>query len=193
MQTVKLDFESLVNHYYEPLYRFAMSLSGHADQAADLTQQTFYRALTREGQLRKRSKVKSWLFTILYREFLGSRRRKLRHPTQSLDESDPTQLVSESRSSESLDAQTLVETLAELDERHRVPLVLFYQEDYSYRQIADFLKVPMGTVMSRLNRGKHLLRERLDGGFDGSASDVARVSDEPDSKWATGESLSVCA
>ena len=193
MQTAKLDFESLVNQYYDPLYRFAMSLSGHADQAADLTQQTFYRALTREGQLRKRSKVKSWLFTILYREFLGSRRRRLRHPTQSLDESDPSQLVSESCLPESLDTQTLLETLAGLDERHRVPLILFYQEDYSYRQIAEFLKVPMGTVMSRLNRGKHLLRERLNWSFDDSSADVARALAGSDSKWATDESLSVCA
>lgn len=159
--TISLDFESLVEHYYQPLYRFAMSLSGQTDQAADLTQQTFYRALRRENQLRDQAKVKSWLFTILYREFLGSRRHHLRHPTQSLDDSDPAQLVEESRLQEALDSQTVVEKLAELDDHHRVPLVLFYQEDYSYREIADFLDIPLGTVMSRLNRGKHMLRERL--------------------------------
>lgn len=161
MPTSTLDFESLVNQFYEPLYRFAMSLSGHPDQAADLTQQTFYRALSREGQLRDRSKAKSWLFTILYREFLGSRRHRLRHPTQSLEDSNPGQWIAESRVDEFVDSQTLVEKLGELDDHHRVPLILFYQEDYSYREIAEFLKVPVGTVMSRLNRGKHLLRERL--------------------------------
>ena len=67
----ELSFENVVNAHYEPLYRFALSLSHSEADAGDLVQQTFYRWATKGGQLRDRSKAKSWLFTTLHREFLG--------------------------------------------------------------------------------------------------------------------------
>src|SRR5216117_2004540 len=69
------DFEQIVSQHYEPLYRFAFSLARTEADACDLTQQTFYIWATKGHRLRDRSKVKSWLFTILHREFLNIRRR----------------------------------------------------------------------------------------------------------------------
>ncbi len=70
-----MDFNELVKNYYTPLFRFAYSLAGNEDDACDLTQQTFYIWATKGSSLRDASKVKSWLFTSLYREFLRVRRR----------------------------------------------------------------------------------------------------------------------
>src|ERR1043166_3449101 len=83
-----LDFEGLVDRYYNGLYQFALSLARNETEAADLTQQTFYMWATKGRQLRDATKVKSWLFTTLYRDFLKARRREDRFPHQELSEVD---------------------------------------------------------------------------------------------------------
>ena len=69
-----LDFQNIVSNYYQPLYRFAYSLARNAEEASDLTQQTFLIWAKKGSSLKDKSKVKSWLFTTLYREFLGARK-----------------------------------------------------------------------------------------------------------------------
>src|ERR1035441_4330276 len=78
-----VDFESLVARFYAPLYQFAFSLTRSEADACDLTQQTFTIWAAKGHQLRDPSKVKTWLFTTLHREFLESRRRQTRFPTLS--------------------------------------------------------------------------------------------------------------
>ena len=80
-----VDFESLVACYYEPLYQFAFSLARDEADACDLTQQTFCIWAAKGHQLRDASKVKTWLFTTLHREFLGTRRRQTRFPHVELE------------------------------------------------------------------------------------------------------------
>src|SRR5882672_10812613 len=80
-----LNFERVVAHYYEPLYQFAFSLTRSEADARDLTQQTFYVWATKGHQLRDLSKVKTWLFTTLHRQFLESCRRRNRFPHEELD------------------------------------------------------------------------------------------------------------
>ena len=152
------DFQQLVSDHYEPLYRFAFSLAGRESEASDLTQQTFFLWAAKGHQLRDRSKAKSWLFTTLHREFLGARRRDLRFPHHEIESVErelpsvtPT-LVNE------LDSATVLEALLSVDEVYRAPLMLFYLEEHSYLEIAHVLEVPVGTVMSRLSRGKAQLR-----------------------------------
>src|ERR1700723_3155459 len=79
------DFESLVARYYKPLYQFAFSLARSEADACDLTQQTFYVWANKGHQLRDTTKVKTWLFTTLHREFLESRRRNSRFPHVELE------------------------------------------------------------------------------------------------------------
>src|SRR5438094_157625 len=81
-----LDFEGLVNRYYAPLYRFALSLTRKETDACDLTQETFYIWANKGHQLQDASKVKSWLFTTLHREFLETQRRQTRFPHFELEE-----------------------------------------------------------------------------------------------------------
>ncbi len=160
----ELDFDQLVETYYQSLYRFAMSLSGRESDASDLTQQTFLLWATKGGQLRDLSKVKTWLFTTLYREFLRGNRRQQRHPHQSIegDELDlPEEIPVPDRA---LDAAQVMDALKVMDEVYRVPLTLFYVQQISYKEIAEILEIPIGTVMSRISRAKQALRKSLSEG-----------------------------
>jgi RNA polymerase sigma-70 factor (ECF subfamily) len=156
-------FTALVNAQYAPLYRFALSLTRNSSEACDLAQQTFFIWAKKGEQLRDTSKAKSWLFTTLYREFLRNRRRA-GHVT-ALDDLSPAEAdpaAPEVDVVTGMDASLVVEALQEVDEVYRVPLTLFYLEDLSYKDIAETLEVPIGTVMSRLSRGKSQLRTLLE-------------------------------
>src|SRR5215216_732178 len=155
-------FPQLVETYYAALLRFALSLAKNSSDASDLTQQTFFVWATKGDSLRDESKVKSWLFTTLYREFLRGRRRGGR--MVAIDDLAPaeqeipdveTDLVSK------MDAPLVMDALQEVDDAFREPLTLFYLQDLSYLEIAEILSIPIGTVMSRLSRGKAQLRSLL--------------------------------
>lgn len=157
----ELDFEQLVTTYYESLYRFALSLTQRESEASDLAQQTFFLWATKGHQLRDKSKVKSWLFTTLHREFLGSRRRETRFPHYEVEQVSHELPSIQPSMVDQMDGAMVLDALAEVDELYRAPLMLFYLEDHSYQEIADLLKLPAGTVMSRLSRGKVQLRKVL--------------------------------
>src|ERR1700678_2695515 len=121
-----LDFEAVVAAYYEPLYRFAISLTRSEEDACDLTQQTFYVWATKGHQLRNASKVKSWLFTTLHRAFLESRRRQTRFPHSELTETDADLPVVLQETALRLDALQAVDALGQVDEVYRAPVALYY-------------------------------------------------------------------
>jgi RNA polymerase sigma-70 factor, ECF subfamily len=147
------DFQSLVDLYYGPLYRFAMSLTHAESDACDLVQQTFLTWGAKGHQLQDSSKVKSWLYTTLHRAFLESRRRTTRFPHLELTEAEAELPSVEVDLVNRLDAQDLLQLLDQLDEQFRAAVALFYLEDYPYAQIAEILDVPLGTVKSRIARG----------------------------------------
>ncbi|MSR64517.1 MAG: RNA polymerase sigma factor [Verrucomicrobiae bacterium] len=155
------DFARLVELHYKGLYRFAFTLTRQESESCDLVQQTFYLWATHGRELRDPRKVKSWLFTTLYREFLRARRRQDRFPHQSLDETDAELLPVSPQAVSQLDWRTVIEALGRVDEAFQAPLVLFYLEDHSYQEIAEALQIPMGTVMSRISRGRAQLQELL--------------------------------
>ena len=167
----RVDFERLVDAHYAALYRFALSLAKNAMQAADLTQQTFYLWAAKGHQLRDTSKVKTWLFTTLYREFLGGQRHEVRFPKVGLEEA-PEQTASNPSVYETIDAAAAVTALQGLEENYRAPLTLFYLKQFSYAEIAEVLEVPIGTVMSRLSRGKEYLRQKLSDKHDEAARKI---------------------
>jgi len=156
-----LEFENLVSLYYRDLYRFGFSLAGSEADAADLTQETFYIWARKGHQLNDPANVKGWLFTTLHREFLKICRRRKRFADEPIEESThdlpdvPVDCVNR------IDSRTLVRMLAEIDEDFRAPLVLYYMENFSYKQIADVLAIPLGTVQSRIARAKMQLLRRL--------------------------------
>lgn len=156
------EFEELVDAHYQALYRFGMSLTRNADAAADLVQETFCIWAAKGDQLKDRSKAKTWLFTTLHREFLSQRRRASRFSDEPVGE-DSAQVSTgaEEDAERQMDGQRALELLGSLEEAYRVPLALFYLQQHSYKEIAEILDVPIGTVMSRLSRGKEMLRKRM--------------------------------
>lgn len=157
-----LDFEDLVARHYEPLYQFAFSLTRDEADACDLTQQTFCVWAIKGHQLRDAAKVKTWLFTTLYREFLSWQRRRTRFRHVELEQATDLLLVPPSPTS-AFDTTQALNALARLEEIYQAPVALFYLQDYSYNEIAEILDLPLGTVKSRLTRGLGRLRQVLTG------------------------------
>ena len=143
-----------------PLYRFALSLTREPCDASDLTQQTFLLWASKGHQLREQSKVKAWLFTSLYREFLRAERKRCRD-VGSGSEDDLPHFECPPVAASNLDGDAVVHALLELEEIYRAPLSLFYLQEHSYKEIAETLNLPVGTVMSRISRGKARLRQQL--------------------------------
>lgn len=166
-------FAQLVEAHYAPLYRFALSLSRNGSDAGDLVQQTFFIWATKGHGLRELSKAKSWLFTTLYREFLRGRRRDSRSSfLEDLPIADKDPVAEDVDRVAKIDAASVMVALQTVDEAFRAPLTLFYLEDLSYQEIAEALDVPIGTVMSRLSRGKAQLRAALERADAGGAKVV---------------------
>lgn len=155
------DFEGLVARYYEPLYQFAFSLTRAEADACDLTQQTFYVWATKGHQLRDPEKVKTWLFTTLHRMFLESCRRRTRFPHHELESVDLELPVIQPGAISRLDTAQVVAALGRVDETFQAPVALFYLQEHSYKEIAEILELPLGTVKSRISRGIGQLQRML--------------------------------
>lgn len=153
----EVEFEDLVRAHYASLYRFALSLTRSESDASDLTQQTFLIWGSKGHQLIDRSRAKTWLFTTLHREFLRQRRHQVRFPQVELSEGEP-ELSVEPEGIETLKLESVLRAMARVEPLYQATLSLFYLEEMSYREMADILGVPIGTVQSRLSRGKAQLR-----------------------------------
>jgi RNA polymerase sigma-70 factor (ECF subfamily) len=190
LATSAIDFDAVVEQFYEPLYKFAFVLTRSASDAADLTQEAYRVLLLKGGQIREPQKVKSWLFTTLYREFLGRRRHAERFPQLELDDANDDLPCITPNQVEELDASVIVSTLQMLEEKYRAPLVMFYLRELSYKEIAEVLGIPIGTVMSRLSRGKDQLRKRLKLGLREAASAPVAIAVCPPRGSQTAERTS---
>ena len=156
------EFAELVDAHYQALFRFGMSLTRNVDRASDLVQETFCIWAAKGDQLRDRSKAKTWLFTTLHREFLNQRRRAAKFSDEPLDEATLEASASSDDDAErQMDGHRAMELLGTLDETYRAPIALFYLQQHSYKEIAEILDLPIGTVMSRLSRGKEMLRKQM--------------------------------
>lgn len=154
-------FQQLIDAWYDPLYRFALSLARNGDDALDLTQQTFARWAEKGSALRDPNKAKSWLFMVLYREFLDSRRSRRREVLGDPESALDLEPVRSNSAETKVDSSAAIAALWELEEIFRVPITLFYLESHSYKEIAEILDLPLGTVMSRISRAKDQLRQKL--------------------------------
>jgi RNA polymerase sigma-70 factor (ECF subfamily) len=156
------DFAEIVTRHYEPLYRFALSLTRAEADACDLTQQTFLIYASKGSQLRDPGSAKAWLFTTLHRAFLATRRKQTRFPEQSLEDAPIEDLVVTSPDlANAVDSSQVLVALGKVDEVYQAAVALFYLEDCSYLEIAEILEVPLGTVKSRIARGIAQLRQLL--------------------------------
>ncbi len=172
------EFQELVDTHYQAMYRFAYSLAKNPDSAADLVQQSFCIWAQKGDQLDDRSKAKTWLFTTLYREFLAGARRSTKFPEIDIDDAAHHLESREEDTGRMMDAKRAVLLLTSLDETFRAPLTLFFLQQLSYKEIAEVLEIPMGTVMSRISRGKELLKQKMSGCLEQGTNVVSIKSSE---------------
>lgn len=170
------DFEELALPYLRSLYRAAIRLSADPQDAEDLVQDTYIKALQAFPGLREPAKIRPWLWQILSRAATDRFRREPREAyVGDLEDLDGFSLYHKIRDedpfpySDRLHQDFLAQfrdeevnrALLALPEEYRLPLVLFYVEELSYRELAEVLECPMGTVMSRLFRGRKLIEREL--------------------------------
>ena len=168
------EFDELVLSHLDMLYAVAMKLTRNPADAEDLTQNTIVKALRFHDKFREGSYIKAWLLTILRNTFINEYRRKVRRPSQvpltgaePAPESSPDPKVQfDPKGRRYEDVLELLDdkvrrAIEELPADFREAVIMADIEDKSYKEIADKMDRPIGTVMSRLFRGRKLLREKL--------------------------------
>jgi RNA polymerase sigma-70 factor, ECF subfamily len=159
-------FEALALPLFDQLYNFAHWLAQNREEAEDLVQETYTKALRGFSSYQPGTNFRAWMYRILRNTFLTSRTGLQATRTVSLDDDETLLSPTDSGTPEAIiierSNQALVQdAIAELPVKFREILLLCEVEEMSYQQIAETLSVPVGTVMSRLSRARAALREVL--------------------------------
>ncbi|MBB5842562.1 RNA polymerase sigma-70 factor (ECF subfamily) [Conyzicola lurida] len=172
---VRALFEEQALQYMDQLYAAAMRMTKNPADAADLVQETFVKAYTAFGQFQQGTNLKAWLYRIQTNTFINNYRKNQRNPYQgTIDDLEDWQLggaesVTQHTSTRSAEAEAIdhlpdsavKDALQSIPEDFRLAVYFADVEGFSYQEIADIMKTPVGTVMSRLHRGRRLLRGLL--------------------------------
>jgi len=169
-------FEAQAMPFIDQLYAAAMRMTRNPSDAQDLVQETFVKAFASFKQFEQGTNLKAWLYRILTNTFINTYRKKQREPYQgTIDDLEDWQLggaesttATSSRSAEAeaidhLPDSAVKDALQSIPEDFRLAVYFADVEGFSYQEIAEIMKTPIGTVMSRLHRGRRLLRELLAG------------------------------
>jgi RNA polymerase sigma-70 factor, ECF subfamily len=157
----ELDVTRLVADHHRSVYGYALRLSGSPADAEDLTQQAYLTAHQKLDQLRDAGKARSWLLAIVRNCYLKNRGRGLPMVSAEACTGGIDHIPDNEADEAPIDSESLQAALDRLPESLRLVLVMFYFEECSYKQIAEALELPAGTVMSRLSRAKARLRAQL--------------------------------
>jgi RNA polymerase sigma-70 factor (ECF subfamily) len=161
-------FEQLALPLFDSLYNLAHWLTGDRIEAEDLVQETYTKALRGFKSFQEGTNIRAWMFRILRNTFLTSRSGLTVRNTSWLEDEnmDVNLTVAHTDTPEALllrheNQQAVVDALENLPTQYREIILLCEVEEFSYREIAEILSLPIGTVMSRLYRAKHALRHSL--------------------------------
>ncbi|NTV38419.1 MAG: sigma-70 family RNA polymerase sigma factor [Demequinaceae bacterium] len=171
---ISLDFETLALSYMDQLYAAALRLTRNSADAEDLVQETYMKAFAAQDKFTMGTNLKAWLYRIQTNAFINTYRKKQREPKRTdADTVEDWQLAAaaehqssglasaEQQALDSLGDTEVRRALSELSEDFRMAVYLSDVEGFAYKEIAEIMDTPVGTVMSRLHRGRRLLREKL--------------------------------
>ncbi|MGB7599724.1 MAG: sigma-70 family RNA polymerase sigma factor [Candidatus Sulfotelmatobacter sp.] len=160
-------FEELAVPLFDTLYNFAGWLVQNSNDAEDLVQETYLKALRSFESFQLGSNFRAWMFRILKNTFLSSRSKLERRMTDAIDwEEDGSELAVDTRTPETIlvnliNSKQMQRAIIDLPVHLREALILCDVEEMSYREIAEILSIPIGTVMSRLARARRAVRNSL--------------------------------
>jgi RNA polymerase sigma-70 factor (ECF subfamily) len=170
----ELTFEEQALPFMDQLYAAALRMTRNPADAQDLVQETFVKAFAAWAQFHQGTNLKAWLYRILTNTFINSYRKKQREPFQTpIDDLEDWQLggaeSTTARAARSAEAEAIdhlpdsdvKNALQAIPEDFRMAVYFADVEGFSYQEIADIMKTPIGTVMSRLHRGRRMLRDLL--------------------------------
>jgi len=169
----RADFERQMLPYLDPLYRSALGMTRNPGDAEDLVQDTFLRAYQFFDQFQGGTNARAWLFKILTNLYINSYRKRTREPERvSYDEMEDFYLYNrlshagESGSPEDqvvrrVQVEAVEEAIGQLPDEYRDTVILADLNELSYQEISDILQIPIGTVRSRLSRGRRLVQKAL--------------------------------
>lgn len=163
----------LVERYADYVFTIAVRIIGDEDDAADIAQETFARAYKAIGRFRGDSKFSSWLYRIATNRALTHLKRKKRRP-QTVDIDLGAHIEADALTSDNRDdpgqrvlddefRRAMRDAVSKLPVQYRTVITLFYLEERSYKEVAETLGIPMGTLKTHLHRGRAMLREVLKG------------------------------
>ncbi|XRQ16335.1 sigma-70 family RNA polymerase sigma factor [Actinomadura welshii] len=168
-------FERDAVPYLDQLYAAALRMTRNPADAEDLVQDTYARAYASFHQYKQGTNLRAWLYRILTNNFINEYRKKQRRPAEAAGEDiEDWQLAeaashtpgglksAETAALERLPDTEVREALADLPDEFRLPVYFADVEGFSYKEIAEIVGIPMGTVMSRLHRGRRRLRTQLE-------------------------------
>jgi RNA polymerase sigma-70 factor (ECF subfamily) len=170
----KWDFEAAAMPFVDALYNTAYRMTRNAEDAEDLVQETYLKAYRYYDKFEEGTNFKAWLFKIMKNTFINNYRKKQHAPPVSdfadIEESFETQVSEEAARQIKNPEDELLENVLDEDVQraldnlppdYRMVVILADLEGFSYKEIADILEVPVGTVMSRLYRGRRLMEEAM--------------------------------
>ena len=160
----ELAFESEALPHLNDLFRVAVRMTGDRSRAEDAIQETYLQAWKSFSKFEKGTNCKAWLYRILFYTVHHQRRKLFRFPAANEpEETFENTLVAPEPVSEMLRDEDILNAMKAISEDYRSVILLVDVEEFSYREAAEILQLPIGTVMSRLNRGRAQLRKRLSG------------------------------
>lgn len=165
-------FSAQAMQYIPRLRRYARALTGDASAADDLVQDALERALVKQSLWREGSDLRAWLFTVMHNVFVNQVRSAAVSRTEQLDDSYAD--LPQPQSTDRLEIRDLDAALQALPEEQRAVLLLVGLEQMTYEEAARVLEVPIGTVMSRLSRGRERLRRLMQGLPDAAVLKVVK-------------------
>ncbi len=161
-------YKEIVERYQEKLLRFASYLIGSQDKATDVVQESFIKAFVNLQGFDAKKKFSSWIYRIVHNEAINFIKKHKQEISLEKNSWVSQKIKSKQNLEQELEKketkQRLKYLLDKLELKYREPLILFYFEDKNYEEISDVLRMPIGTVGTRINRGKKLLKVLYEGG-----------------------------